>query len=333
MTARIADLSMNETPYPPPPALTELIAAGADRLHRYPSNTAAEVIGALAGRLGVPAGQVLVGPGSAGLIQHLIQALGPARAEVVVPALSFEAYPLLIANAGARPVGVPMAGLDQDLDAAAAAITEHTRCVLLCNPNNPTGTALRLDALERFLDRVPPEVPVILDEAYREFVTDPDVPDGVELARGRDNVCVTRTFSKAYGLAALRIGYAVVPERIAGPARMTGAVFFPNAFAQSAALACLDPAVEAEVTARCTALAEERHRLIGELKARGIPVADSQANFVWLPLGDGAEEFTARCAQAGILVRGYPGIGVRVTVGTAADNDRLLSAVAVVVPQ
>ncbi len=324
---------MNETPHPPPPALAALITAGAGRLHRYPSNTAAPLIGALAGRLGVPAGQVLVGPGSAGLIQHLIQSLGPARTDVLVPALSFEAYPLLAANAGARPVPVPMAGLDQDLDATAAAITGNTRCVLLCNPNNPTGTALRRDTLERFLDRIPPGVPVILDEAYREFVTDPDVPDGVDLARGRGNVCVTRTFSKAYGLAALRIGYAVVPEPIAGPARMTGAVFFPNTFAQDAALACLDPAVEAEVTARCTALAAERRRLATELSARGVPVADSQANFVWLPLGDTAEEFTARCAQAGILVRGYPGIGVRVTVGTTADNDRLLDTVTAVAPR
>ncbi|SDS93593.1 aminotransferase class I/II-fold pyridoxal phosphate-dependent enzyme [Actinoplanes derwentensis] len=333
MTATTADLSMNETPYPPPPAIAALITADTHRLHRYPSNTVAPLIGALAGRLGVPAGQVLVGPGSAGLIQHLIQSLGPARTDVIVPALSFEAYPLLVANAGARPVPVAMAGLDQDLDATAAAITGNTRCVLLCNPNNPTGTALRRDALHRFLDRVPPDVPVILDEAYREFVTDPDVPDGVELARGRDNVCVTRTFSKAYGLAALRIGYAVAPQHLAGPARMTGAVFFPNTFAQNAALACLDAAVEAEVTARCTAVTGERDRLTSELTARGIPVAGSQANFVWLPLGDGADAFTARCAEAGILVRGYPGVGVRVTVGTTADNDRLLSTVAAAVPR
>ena len=141
---------------------------------------------------------------------------------------------------------MPLDGYRHDLPAMAAAVTEQTRCVLVCNPNNPTGSVLHRAELAEFLDRIPADVPVLIDEAYREFVTDPDVPDGMELYRGRDNVCLLRTFSKAYGLAALRIGYAVIPARLQ-PVRMLGAVYFPGALSQAAALACLSPEVQAEV--------------------------------------------------------------------------------------
>ncbi|MFI6763766.1 aminotransferase class I/II-fold pyridoxal phosphate-dependent enzyme [Micromonospora sp. NPDC050417] len=322
----VLDLSMNETPFPPPDRLRALVADEAARLNRYPSNTAATLVGALAERLAVPAARVLVGPGSAGLCQHLLQAAGAAGGEVVHAALSFEAYPLLIANAGARPVPVPLHGFAHDLDAMAAAITPQTRVVLVCTPNNPTGAALDRVALTRFLDRVPAEVTVVVDEAYREFATDPDLPEGVELARDRDNVCVLRTFSKAYGLAALRIGYAVVPARIAGPARMLGAVFFPNSLAQAAALAALDPEAEELTRIRCRELAGYRDALGADLAAAGLPVAPSQANFLWLPLGPEAEPFAEHCTANGILVRAYPGAGVRVTVGDPDANRRLHDA-------
>ncbi|QLQ40506.2 aminotransferase class I/II-fold pyridoxal phosphate-dependent enzyme [Micromonospora robiginosa] len=321
-----ADLSMNETPYPPLPGIRRIVADGAAALQRYPDRTSSALVSALTARLGVGPEGILVGPGSAGLCQHLVQSLGP-RPEVVHAALSFEGYPLIIGNAGARAVPVPMDGYGHDLPAMADAVTERTRCVLLCNPNNPTGAALRRDEVRAFLDRIPADVPVIVDEAYREFVTDPDAPDGMELYRAYDNVCVLRTFSKAYGLAALRIGYAVVPPRLTRAAALTGAVFFPNALAQAAAVASLSPDVTPELTRRCTELVAARTRLIGALRGLGVTVAPSEANFVWLPLGEGAVSFADRARAAGILVMALPGAGVRITVGSDEANDRLLAFV------
>lgn len=324
----VHDLSMNESRFGPLPSVRAVVEQGAAQLHRYPSHTAAGLVSALASHLDVPAAEVLVGPGSAGLTQNLIASLGPERPEVVYAALSFEAYPLMVLNTGCRPVPVPMAGHTHDLDAMAAAVTEQTRCVLVCNPNNPTGAVLGRAELAAFLDRVPDSVPVIIDEAYREFVTDPDAADGLELRAGRDNVCVLRTFSKAYGLATLRVGYAVAPEAIAQRARMTGLVFYPGGLAQAAAVASLEPDAEKQVLERCAEFAGVRARFTEDLRAAGLPVADSQANFLWLPLGADTEDFTARCQAAGVLVRSYPGVGVRVTVGTDEANRRLLSVAA-----
>ena len=322
------DLSMNESRFPPLPSVRAVVEQGAAQLHRYPSHTAAGLVSALARHLDVPEGQVLVGPGSAGLTQNLIASLGPDRPEVVYAALSFEAYPLMVLNTGCRPVAVPLAGYTHDLDAMAAALTDRTRCVLICNPNNPTGAVLGREELAAFLDRVPSSVPVIIDEAYREFVTDPDAADGMRLRAGRDNVCVLRTFSKAYGLATLRVGYAVVPEAIAQRARMTGLVFYPGGLAQAAAVASLEPEAEKQVLERCAELAGIRAQFTQDLRAAGLPVPDSQANFVWLPIGADTEDFVARCSAAGVLVRPYPGLGVRVTVGTDEANRQLLGVAA-----
>ncbi|SCF45245.1 histidinol-phosphate aminotransferase [Micromonospora matsumotoense] len=321
-----ADLSMNETPYPPLPSIRRIVENGAGALQRYPDRTSSALVGALSARLGVGPEAILVGPGSAGLCQHLVQALGP-KPEVVHPALSFEGYPLIIRNVGARGVPVPMDGYRHDLPAMAAAVTDQTRCVLLCNPNNPTGAVLHRDEIEDFLARVPADVPVIIDEAYREFVTDPQVPDGMDLYRAHGNVCVLRTFSKAYGLAALRVGYAVVPPRVTPLAAMTGAVFFPNSLAQAAAVASLDEAVTPELTRRCAELAVSRSRLIDDLRGLGLTVAPSEANFVWLPLGERATPFADRAREAGILVMAIPGAGVRITVGTGEANARLCAFV------
>jgi histidinol-phosphate aminotransferase len=317
------DLSMNETPYSPLPSVLRVIEDGLETLNRYPDRQSGAVVQAVAARLQVPAERVVVGPGSAAVCQLLVQALGPRRAEVVLPALSFEAYPSIIGNAGARPVPVPMAGNRPDLVAMAAAVTADTRCVLLCNPNNPTGAALRHDELARFLDALPTDLPVIIDEAYREFVTDPGVPDGVQLHRERGTVCVLRTFSKAYGLAGLRIGYGVAAAPVAAAARLAGTVLFPGSLGQAAAVASLDGDAEPELAARCAELAAARHALRAELLAAGLPVAPSEGNFLWLPLGEHAEDFALRCRQAGVLVRAYPGQGVRVTIGTAQANARL----------
>jgi histidinol-phosphate aminotransferase len=321
------DLSMNETPFPPLPSIRQLVMERTSSLQRYPDRTAAALVAGLSERLATPPETIVVGPGSAGLCQHLVQAMGP-RPDVVHAALSFEGYPLIIRNVGARGVPVPMAGYQHDLAGMAAAVTEQTRCVLVCNPNNPTGAVLHSTELEEFLDRVPADVPVLIDEAYREFVTDPDVPDGMDLYRGRPNVCLLRTFSKAYGLASLRIGYAVVPAGLTPMARMIGAVFFPGALGQAAALACLAPEVVAEVRERCAVLAELRAGLTSRLTSLGLTVAPSQANFLWLPLGERAVPFAERARQAGILVMALPGAGVRVTIGSSEANERLCAFVA-----
>ncbi|PTA47854.1 aminotransferase [Micromonospora sp. RP3T] len=320
------DLSMNETPYDPLPGIRRIVADGAATLQRYPDRTSSALVAALAARLAVGPESILVGPGSAGLCQHLVQSLGP-RPDVVHAALSFEGYPLIIRNAGATAVPVPLDGYDHDLPAMADAVTDRTRCVLLCHPNNPTGTALRRAEVRAFLDRIPADVPVIVDEAYREFVTDPDAPDGMELFRAYDNVCVLRTFSKAYGLAALRVGYAVVPPRLLPAAALTGAVFFPNALAQAAAVASLAPEVTPELTRRCADLVTARTGLIDALRGLGLTVAPSEANFVWLPLGERAAAFAERARAAGILVMALPGAGVRITVGSDEANDRLCAFV------
>jgi histidinol-phosphate aminotransferase len=322
------DLSMNETPYPPLPGIARLVVDGAQRLNRYPDHSAGRLITTLAGRLAVSPEQVAVGPGSAGLCQHILQALGPQRTEVVHAALSFEAYPLLIANAGGQPVAVPMAGYRCDLPAMAAAVNERTRCILVCSPNNPTGAPVHRAELAELIQRVPADVTIVVDEAYREFVQDPDAADGLEAARRHPNVCVLRTFSKAYGLAALRVGYAVGAPGLIRAAHMLSMVFFPSGPGQLAAAASLDPAIQAELAQRCAELAGERDRLGQRLRAAGLPVAPSEANFLWLAVGERAAGFAEACREAGVLVRAYPGHGVRVTVATRPENERFLALAA-----
>jgi histidinol-phosphate aminotransferase len=317
------DLSMNETPYPPLPSIRRLVQDGSAEINRYPDRRSTALVAALAQRLGVAEEAVVVGPGSAGLCQHLVQSFGP-KPDVVHAALTFEGFPLFVRNAGGRSVAVPMNGYGHDLAAMAAAVTSDTRCVLICNPNNPTGALLHRDEIEAFLDRIPDDVPVVIDEAYREFVTDPDAPDGMDLYRAHDNVGVLRTFSKAYGLAGLRVGYAVLPPRMAPLAGLIGAVFFPGSLAQAAGLASLQPEVTGELMQRCATLAQSRTRLTGELRELGLTVAPSQANFLWLPLGAQAKPFADRAREAGILVWLVDGEGVRITIGSDEANARVV---------
>jgi histidinol-phosphate aminotransferase len=197
--------------------------------------------------------------------------------------------------------------------------------VFVCNPNNPTGTAVRRAALERFLDAVPAQTLVVLDEAYREFVTDPDVPDGIELMRGRPNVVVLRTFSKAWGLAGLRVGYLIAEDpAVAEAVRKTHVPFSVSMLAQAAAVAALSS--EGEVRARCAAVTAERGRLTAALRDRGFDVADSQANFVWLPVGEEAAGLAAALEARAVITRPFAGEGVRVTVGTPEEDDVFLAA-------
>nr|MCU0264963.1 aminotransferase class I/II-fold pyridoxal phosphate-dependent enzyme [Actinomycetes bacterium] len=200
-------ISSNENPYPPLPSVLAAVSRAAEQANRYPDFASTDLVEALAARFTVAAEQVAVGTGSVGIAQQLVQATAGVGDEVLFAWRSFEAYPIITRIAGATPVQVPL-GADEghDLTAMRAALTDRTRLVFVCTPNNPTGTAVRRAALEAFLDAVPADALVVLDEAYREFVRDPEVPDGLDLVRGRPNVAVLRTFSKAYGLAALRVG-------------------------------------------------------------------------------------------------------------------------------
>jgi histidinol-phosphate aminotransferase len=221
-------------------------------------------------------------------------------------------------------VTVPLtADEHHDLDAMADAVTDRTRLVLVCSPNNPTGTAVGRQRLERFLDRVPADVLVVIDEAYREFVRDEDVPDAIDVYRERPNVAVLRTFSKAYGLAGLRVGFAVAHEPVADALRKTAVPFGVSGLAQVAAVSSLG--AEAELLQRVEALVAERTRVLAALREQGwTRVPESQANFVWLRLGARTEEFAAACEEAGVVVRPFAGEGARVTVGEPEANELFL---------
>jgi len=329
---RAVKLASNEVAFPPLPAVVQAIAATAGETNRYPDNGAVVLTRALADRYGVEPAQVATGCGAVTLCQQLAQAYNDPGSSIAFAWRSFEMYPLLAQVAGARSVQVPLvpgspggAADTHDLDALAAAIDDTTRLVFVCNPNNPTGTAVRGPALERFLDAVPAETLVVLDEAYREFVTDPEVPDGVELMRGRPNVAVLRTFSKAWGLAGLRVGYLLAEDPgVADAVRRTHVPFSVSMLAQAAAVAAL--ASEDEVRARCAAVVAERARLTAALRERGLGVADSQANFVWLPLGERAGAVAAALEARAVITRPFAGEGVRVTVGTPEEDDVFLAA-------
>ncbi|MFC9910403.1 histidinol-phosphate transaminase [Streptomyces sp. NPDC059862] len=316
-------LSSNENPYPPLPGVLEAVTAAASSFNRYPDLACTDLMNELSDRFGVPVSHLATGTGSVGVAQQLIQATSGPGDEVIYAWRSFEAYPIITQISGATSVQVPLTpGAVHDLDAMADAITDRTRLVIVCNPNNPTGTVVRRAELERFLDRVPSDVVVVLDEAYREFIRDPEVPDGVELYRNRPNVCVLRTFSKAYGLAGLRVGFAIAHEPVAAALRKTAVPFGVSRIAQEAAIASLR--AEDELLGRVGSLVCERNRVVDGLRGQGWTLPESQANFVWLPLGERAVAFTEACEAAGVVVRPFPGEGVRVTVGETEANDILL---------
>ncbi|MFV2198193.1 histidinol-phosphate transaminase [Nocardiopsis sp. LOL_012] len=320
---RSVKLSSNESPFGPLTSVREAIARASAELNRYPDAGSVALVEALAAHVGVPVDHVAVGAGSVGLLQQLLEAVGEPGAEVVYAWRSFEAYPLLADLAGVRSVRVPIRDEAHDLGALADAVTENTRMVLVCNPNNPTGTTVHREELAAFLDRVPDHVLVVLDEAYHEYVRDPRVPDGVELYRDRPNVAVLRTFSKAYGLAALRLGYLVAHPHVAIAVNKTLVPFAVNHLAQAAGIASL--AAHDELMERVAATVEERSRVRDALIASGWTVPPTEANFVWLRAGDDTLDFAAACAEAGVAVRPFAGEGARVSLGTVEEDDVFLA--------
>ncbi|MFJ8251306.1 histidinol-phosphate transaminase [Streptomyces sp. NPDC094466] len=318
-------LSSNENPYPPLPGVLESALAAAGTFNRYPDMACTGLMNELADRFGVPLAHLATGTGSVGVAQQLLQATSGPGDEVIYAWRSFEAYPIITQVSGATSVKVPLTGGEvHDLDAMADAITDRTRLIFVCNPNNPTGTVVRRAELERFLDRVPSDVLVVLDEAYKEFIRDAEVPDGIEIYRDRPNVAVLRTFSKAYGLAGLRVGFAVAHEPVAAALRKTAVPFGVSQLAQDAAVASLR--AEDELLGRVGSLVAERTRVSAELVRQGWTVPESHANFVWLRLGERTLDFAGACERAGVVVRPFTGEGVRVSIGESEGNDLFLKA-------
>lgn len=320
-------LASNEVPYGLLPGVAEAITTAAQEGHRYPDMGVLALRKALADRLGVGVERIATGCGSVALLEHLVKATCVPGDEVVYSWRSFEAYPIVVAGVGATSVQVPnTAEHGHDLDAMRAAITPATRIVLVCNPNNPTGTTVDRQALARFIDSVPTEVLVVIDEAYLEFVTDPQVPDGFTEFGDRPNVAVLRTFSKAWGLAGLRAGYLVAAPEVAAAIHKVITPFSTSSVAQAAALAAL--AAEPEMRRRAEAVIVERERVTKAMNELVPGIPRSSTNFLWLPIGDRAKDFATHCESQGVIVRPFAGDGVRVSFGTPEQNDRFLEVAA-----
>lgn len=319
-------LSSNENPYSPLPGVTERAAAILGRVNRYPDAGLHDLYDALARTTGLAQDRFAAGTGSVSVLFAAISAYCGPDDEVVVPWRSFEAYPLAVAAAGARAVTVPLRGdATHDLDAMVAAVTDRTRVVLVCTPNNPTGPVVTQGDLEQFVAAVPDDVLVVVDEAYVEFVRQADAASGLALLEaGHENVLVLRTFSKAFGLAGLRVGYAIASADVAATIRSITPPFSVTDVAQAAAVASLEAADE--LGRRVDAVVEQRAALLRGLRDQGWEVPDAQGNFVWLPLGDDAVAFAE--AVHPVAVRPFAGEGVRISVGLPEANDRFLDLAA-----
>ena len=319
-------LASNENPYPPVPAVVEAIAAAAGDVNRYGDHRATDLRAAIAGWLDVDVDRVAAGCGSVGLLQQLLLAYVDPGDEVVYPWPSFEAYPIDVQLTGGVEVTVPLVDHTFDLEAVAAAVTDRTKLVLLANPNNPTGTAVHVDQLRRLVEQVPDDVLVVVDEAYREFVT-ADLGDPItDLQPDHPNVVVLRTFSKAFGLAALRTGYAVADPDVVIELDKVLIAFAVNHLAQVASLAAI--AARDEVQAVVDSITAERDRVVASLRSDGWDLPDAHANFVYLPLGSRTDVVFPEMERRGVVVRPFPGVGMRVTIGTPAQNDRFLATLA-----
>ncbi len=317
-------LSSNELPFP---LLDDVVAAASDVIdnNRYPDASCTAVREALGEHYGLESDHVLVGAGSVALLQQAITTAAGPGDEVIIPWRSFEAYPAMLVPSGALGVTVPLTREGgMDLDAMAEAITGHTRCILVCTPNNPTGPAVGHREFEQFMDNVPEDVLVIADEAYHEFVTDPKALNAARVLDRHPNLVVARTFSKAYGLAGLRIGYMLGNPAILAAFNTVAIPFAVPAPSQAAALAVMR-AGDA-VRARVNEITARRDEIRRALYDQGWPVPESQANFVWLPCREQVEGVNAILQAGGIIARPFPGDGIRISIGEEASVTPLLAA-------
>ncbi|WP_313406676.1 histidinol-phosphate transaminase [Aeromicrobium sp.] len=317
-------LSSNENPFPPLPGVVERAAAQLARMNRYPDPGVTALGEALAKRTGLTPDHFAFGTGSVSVLFALLDAWCGPGDEVVYAWRSFEAYPIAVDLPGAVSVRVPLTDDHRhDLPAMAAAITDRTKVVLVCTPNNPTGPVVQAAAFEEFMDSVPPHVLVVVDEAYVEFVRDAGAVAGLDALTAHENVVVLRTFSKAFGLAGLRVGYSMAHPAITESIRKALPPFGVTDLAQAAALASLE--AQDALDERVETLVAERERVIAALREHGWDVPDSHANFVWLPLGDRSAEFAEHVLP--LSVRPFPE-GVRVTLADPEANDLLLARAA-----
>jgi len=320
-------LSSNENPLGPVPAVLELLH-GTLEVHRYPDTSCTALRTALGTFLDVPADDVVTGAGSLGALNQILAAFAGANDDgtaddVVYAWRSFEAYPICVGLAGARSVQVPVrADGTHDLPAMAAAITENTKVVLLCTPNNPTGPVLRTAETEDFIRKVRSDVVIVIDEAYQEFVRAEDAVDGIAMYRKYPNVVVLRTFSKAHGLAGLRVGYSVSNPEVTAYLRAAATPFAVSGIAERAAVASLEN--YGQVVERVQSLVDERDRVTAGLKALGWDIPEAQGNFVWLNLGVDTPEFAALAGEHALSVRAFGTEGVRVSIGEVEANTRFL---------
>lgn len=322
-------LASNENPFDPLPSVRRALNECA--FNRYPDPGNADIAQAMAEYLGVTPDQVVFGTGSVQVLAQLLSATCGPGDEVVYPWRSFEAYPLAVQMTGATGVPVPLVDHRHDLDAMAARITKRTRAVMLCTPNNPTGASLRADEVASFVTAVPDDVLIILDEAYVEYVTDPAAVAGLEVVASHPNVVSLRTFSKAYGLAGLRVGYAVADPSVTSVVQAATMPFATSLPAQVAVLASL--AARDELDERVAATVAERERVLSGLAPR-VEIPQAQGNFFWLPagtLGLDAAQWADRFGAQGLSVRAFhtggDGDGVRVSIGEVEANTRVLEVV------
>ncbi|AZZ56345.1 histidinol-phosphate transaminase [Rathayibacter iranicus] len=323
-SANAFKLSSNENPFDPLPSVLAKVRE-VDDFNRYPDAAATALRSALAARYAVGIDEVIVGAGSVAVIAQLISAAAGPGDEIVYAWRSFEAYPSLVTTAGATSVRVPLRPDDtHDLDAMAQAVTERTRMVIVCSPNNPTGTVATADDVESFLTQVPRDVLVLLDEAYVEFVGDERAVDGTRLLAAHPNLVLARTFSKAYGLAGLRVGYAIGHARILDAARSTAIPLSVTRFAEAAAVASLEHSEE--LLERANRIMRLRDDLWRAVLDQGWTIPESQANFLWFETRDETARAAEVFERAGVIVRAFPQEGIRVSIGDASSVDKLLSA-------
>ena len=328
-------LSSNENPLGPVPEVARVLAEFATA-HRYPDPLSTALRHKLSARLGVDADDIVTGAGSLGALNQILKTFAGVNAdgvqdEVIYAWRSFEAYPILVGIMGARSVQVPnLPDGSHDLDAMAAAITDRTRLILVCTPNNPTGPAVTESQIRAFLEKVPAHIPVVIDEAYFEFCAASTVPEGEEaplngmdIYRDYENIIILRTFSKAQGLAGLRVGYSISHPQITQHLRVAATPFAVTALAEAAAIASIEH--EDAVMERVSHLVAERERVTARLRELGYDFPSTYANFVWLPLGERTGEFVQLMSEHALSVRAFGTEGVRVSIGEVEANDRFLS--------
>jgi histidinol-phosphate aminotransferase len=329
-SGEIAQLASNESPFPPHPKVIEAIRAAAAAMNRYPDPDATLLRRRLAERFETEPGRIAVGNGSCELLLAAAEALCEPGTEIVYAWPSFSMYPYLAALTGAREIRVPLADGDvHDLEAMAAEVTAATQLVVVCNPNNPTATHIPAAEVAAFCERLPTHATIVLDEAYIEFQANDDPDQTLDLLADFPNLVLMRTFSKCYGLAGLRVGYAIGSAKFRAAVDAVRQPFSVNALAQAAGAEAVLHFEDVE--RRVEANLVERVRVESGLDELEVPHSESQTNFSWIDLGDAEEErVVAGLAESSIAVRpgsllGGPG-RLRVSYGTPGENDRLLAA-------